>query len=101
MMDISPVYRMKLLEKVETEIWSRFKSYVKVEQYIKMNQEVYDGFGHAGFDIYYFTDGNKKDKINLAKTLENIAIDIPDKFTAFSSTKDTVSSDTFEANVIG
>ncbi|ERJ78294.1 abortive infection family protein [Streptococcus sobrinus] len=79
MMDISPVYRMKLLEKVETEIWSRFKSYVKVEQYIKMNQEVYDGFGHAGFDIYYFTDGNKKDKINLAKTLENIAIDIPDK----------------------
>ena len=79
MMDISPVYRMKLLEKVEEEIWSRFKSYVKVERYIKMNQEVYGGFRHADFDIYYFTDGNNKDKINLAKTLENIAIDIPDK----------------------
>ena len=79
MMDISPVYRMKLLEKVEKEIWNTFKSYEKVERYIKMNQEVYDGFGHADFDISYFTDGNKKDKINLAKTLENIAIDIPDK----------------------
>lgn len=38
MMDISPVYRMKLLEKVETEIWSRFKSYVKVEQYDKLQE---------------------------------------------------------------
>ena len=78
-MDISPVYRMKLLEKVEKEIWNTFKSYEKVDQYVKMNQEVYDGFGHADFDISYFTDGNKKDKINLAKTLENITIDIPDK----------------------
>ena len=40
-------------------------------------------------------------KVAFKKIRQYYGIDIHDKFTAFSSTKDTVSSDTFEANVIG
>ncbi|MCB4950248.1 abortive infection family protein [Streptococcus mutans] len=75
---ISPVYRMKLLEKVEKEIWNRYKSYKDVEQYMKLNQ-IYDGFGQVDFDISYFSEGKNKEKINLIETLRVIAKDIPDK----------------------
>ncbi|EMC25590.1 abortive infection family protein [Streptococcus mutans] len=75
---ISPVYRMKLLEKVEKEIWNRYKSYKDVEQYMKLNQ-IYDGFGQVDFDISYFSEGKNKEKINLIETLRMIAKDIPDK----------------------
>lgn len=75
---ISPVYRMKLLEKVEKEIWNRYKSYKDVEQYMKLNQ-IYDGVGHVDFDISYFSEGKYKEKINLIETLRVIAKDIPDK----------------------
>ncbi|BAQ24139.1 abortive infection family protein [Streptococcus troglodytae] len=75
---ISPVYRMKLLEKVEKEIWNRYKSYKDVEQYMKLNQ-IYDGFGQVDFDISYFSEGKNKEKINLIETLRVIAQDIPDK----------------------
>ncbi|MDB8635055.1 abortive infection family protein [Streptococcus mutans] len=71
---ISPVYRMKLLEKVEKEIWNRYKSYKDVEQYMKLNQ-IYDGVMHVDFDIYYTSDG----KINLAETLGKIGVNMPDK----------------------
>lgn len=75
---ISPVYRMKLLEKVEKEIWNRYKSYKDVEQYMKLNQ-IYDGFGQVDFDISYFSEGKNNEKINLIETLRVIAKDIPDK----------------------
>lgn len=75
---IFPVYRMKLLEKVEKEIWNRYKSYKDVEQYMKLNQ-IYDGFGQVDFDISYFSEGKNKEKINLIETLRVIAKDIPDK----------------------
>ena len=75
---ISPVYRMKLLEKVEKEIWNRYKSYKDVEQYMKLNQ-IYDGFGQVDFDISYFSEGKNKEKINLIETLRVISKDIPDK----------------------
>ena len=55
---------------------SQYKDYVLVILFVK-----------------YISDKKRND--------EGFDIDIPDKFTAFSSTKDTVSSDTFEANVIG
>ena len=69
---------MKLLEKVEKEIWNRYKSYKDVEQYMKLNQ-IYDGFGQVDFDISYFSEGKNKEKINLIETLRVIAKDIPDK----------------------
>lgn len=78
-MEISPVYRMELLQKVEEEIWNKYSSYKNVEQYIRLNQEVYDDSGHADFYISYFTEGNNKNKINLSETLGSIAIEVPDK----------------------
>ncbi|MGT2929247.1 abortive infection family protein [Streptococcus dentasini] len=78
-MEISPVYRMELLKKVETKIWNKYSSYKNVEQYIRLNQTVYDNFGNADFYISYFTEGNNKNKINLSETLGNIAIEVPDK----------------------
>lgn len=77
--EISPVYRMELLKKVEKEIRNRYKNYKDVEQYMELNQMVYDGFGHVDFDISYFSEGKNKEKINLVETLRVIAKDIPDK----------------------
>ena len=37
-MDISAVYRMELIEKLDKMIWSKYSSYKKVEQYVKLNQ---------------------------------------------------------------
>ena len=67
-MDISAVYRMELIEKLDKTIWSKYSSYKKVEQYVKLNQTLYDNFGNANFDIVYVND-----KIQLFDTLGNIA----------------------------
>lgn len=75
-MEISPVYRMELLQKVEDKIWNKYRSYKNVEQYIKLNQEESDSFGGTDFYISYSSEG---DKINLSETLGNIAIEVPDK----------------------
>lgn len=77
-MEISPVYRMELLEKVEATIWQKYSSYRKVEQYIKLNQVWIDPWT-ADFNIEYFTEGANKGKINLSETLTNLATEIPEK----------------------
>ena len=46
-MDISAVYRMELIERLDKTIWSKYSSYKKVEQYVKLNQTLYDNFGNA------------------------------------------------------
>ena len=78
--EISPVYKMELSKKVEKEIWNRYKSYKDVEQYIELNQTIYNDYGDADFYISYFSEGKNKEKINLVETLRVIAKDIPDKF---------------------
>lgn len=77
-MEISPVYRMELLEQVEKTIWDKYSSYKRVEQYIKLNQTFYDHW-NTDFEIYHFTEGNNQGKIDLSETLANIAIEAPDK----------------------
>lgn len=72
-MDISAVYRMELIEKLDKTIWSKYTSYKKVEQYVKLNQTLYDNFGNANFDIVYVND-----KIQLFDTLGNIAQNEPE-----------------------
>ena len=72
-MDISAVYRMELIEKLDKTIWSKYTSYKKVEQYVKLNQTLYDNFGNANFDIVYVNDN-----IQLLDTLGNIAQDEPE-----------------------
>ena len=72
-MDISAVFRMELIEKLDKTIWSKYSSYKKVEQYVKLNQILYDNFGNANFDIVYVND-----KIQLLDTLGNIAQDEPE-----------------------
>ena len=72
-MDISAVYRMELIEKLYEMIWSKYSSYKKVEQYVKLNQTLYDNFGNANFDIVYVND-----KIQLFDTLGNIAQNEPE-----------------------
>lgn len=72
-MDISAVYRMELIEKLDKTIWSKYSSYKKVEQYVKLNQTLYDNFGNADFDIVYVNDN-----IQLLDTLGNIAQDEPE-----------------------
>lgn len=67
-MDISAVYRMELIEKLDKTIWSKYSSYKKVEQYVKLNQTLYDDFGNANFDIVYVNNN-----IQLLDTLGNIA----------------------------
>ena len=67
-MDISAVYRMELIEKLDKTIWSKYGSYKKVEQYVKLNQTLYDDFGNANFDIVYVNNN-----IQLLDTLGNIA----------------------------
>lgn len=59
--NVSPVCRMELIEKIEKTIWDKFKTYKKVEQYISMNQEVYNNFGDVDFSIIY----NESQKIDL------------------------------------
>ncbi|MDT9523105.1 abortive infection family protein [Streptococcus mutans] len=79
--EISPVYKMELSKKVEKEIWNRYKSYKDVEQYIELNQTIYNDYGYNDYDFYisYFSEGKTKGKVNLAKTLSNIAKNVPDK----------------------
>lgn len=77
-MEISPSYRMELLEKIEKTVWEKYSSYKRVEQYIKLNQTFYDRW-NTDFEIYYFMEGNNQGKINLSETLANVAIEIPDK----------------------
>ena len=77
--EISPVYKMELSKKVEKEIWNRYKSYKDVEQYIELNQTIYNDYGDADFYISYFGEGKNMGKINLVETLRVIAKDIPDK----------------------
>lgn len=72
-MDISAVYRMELIEKLDKTIWSKYSSYKKVEQYVKLNQTLYDDFRNANFDIVYANDN-----IQLLDTLGNIAQDEPE-----------------------
>ena len=67
-MDISAVYRMELIEKLDKTIWSKYGSYKKVEQYVKLNQTLYDDFGNANFGIVYVNNN-----IQLLDTLGNIA----------------------------
>lgn len=77
-MEISPVYRMELLEKVEATIWQKYSSYRKVEQYIKLNQ-IWTDTWTADFNIEYFTEGNNRGKINLSETLAKLAVEMPDR----------------------
>ena len=72
-MDISAVFRMELIEKLDKTIWSKYSSYKKVEQYVKLNQTLYDNFGNANFNIVYVNDN-----IQLLDTLGNIAQDEPE-----------------------
>ena len=72
-MDISAVYRMELIEKLDKTIWSKYRSYKKVEQYVKLNQTLYDNFGNANFNIVYVND-----YIQLLDTLGNIAQNEPE-----------------------
>lgn len=78
-MEISPVYRMELLEQVEGAIWTKYNSYKKVEQYIQLNQVEIDRWGTTDFEIEYFTEGNNEGRINLSGTLLSIAYEMPDK----------------------
>lgn len=73
-MEISPAYKMQLIGLVESEIWSKFKSYKKVEQYVSFFQERYNAFGDTDFQIEYLNDN-----IRLTQTLGNIALDTPEK----------------------
>lgn len=43
-MDISAAFRMELIEKLDKTIWSKYSSYKKVEQYVKLNQTLYAYF---------------------------------------------------------
>lgn len=69
-MKISPAYKMEIISKLETEIWNRFKSHQKVEQYIRFFQDITSGYGETDFEIAYI-NGNQD--INLMETLGNIA----------------------------
>ncbi|MCD8914660.1 abortive infection family protein [Staphylococcus simulans] len=74
-MEISPAYKMNLLWQIENELWDRYKSYKKVEQYISFFQDEFHDFNYPDFSIDYTTNNN----INLAQTLGNIAKKTPEK----------------------
>lgn len=71
-MRLRPKYRRELLEKIEEEIWKRYRGYTKVEAYInEFHEENYD---YRGFlDSENFTIYHKKDEnIDLTKTLASM-----------------------------
>ncbi|MGT2907718.1 abortive infection family protein [Streptococcus dentiloxodontae] len=71
-MEISPVYRMDLVNKVREELLNKYKSYDEVEQYLLFWQIDYDNF-NSNFYIYRLSDPLYGDIIDLFKTLSYIA----------------------------
>lgn len=69
MHNISPAYQMKIIEDIENEIWERYKSYKKVEFYIK-KWHVYEENGYDYWENFTITLNNGN--IDLRETLHSI-----------------------------
>lgn len=76
---ISPKYMMQLIDKIEAELWSMFKSpkYQNVRRYILKWHEEWTGyFDDAGENFHIFYRDDAKSEIDLAETLHRMDEDI-------------------------
>lgn len=72
-MEISPVYKMTLVKQIQGLLLDKYRDYDEVEQYLSFWQEEYS-YNNFNFNIFYLeSDPIYIDKIDLFKTLSNIA----------------------------
>lgn len=70
---VSPKFIINLIKRLESSIWSEFKSYKEVEAYISRFREEYDAYGNTNFRIIY--KDNEHAQIDLTDTLTKIEDD--------------------------
>ncbi len=99
--EIAPSYAMQLIEDIVTAVFDKYKTYKKVESYIKRFQEEYwngNFLNGVSFEIEY----KEKGKIDVESTLHNIdsetllkiaidlGIDTPDFIPAFPTFRNVI-----------
>ena len=73
-MEYSKSFIVDLIEKIESKLWNKYKSYSKVEIYIKRWRKIigYSGYNNMDEEYNFYIQNKDDGKIDLLKTLQFI-----------------------------